>query len=334
MNDHPSPTTPRPQARRTGWKRSIVFISAVVASTIVHSLKGQSNTDLAIHSAEILGGAIAYFGIAMIFALFIRGPSGAAIGVIIVCVAASLGGYETYRQHKPEREALSALNQHQKTITQAAHATLDRSGHMDVDPSLIRDALDDLSVKSKALDPQTAAATDAIVAVTSEMVKPAAEGRKLWSEIATDAFQNPNSIKTRQEIDSRITRLNAFRDAARRLQAVYPDLDIRLKTELARRNIPPIQAKNVANSYIQSARMDIAIPLARSNVDYADVLIRKFELLKSHFGAWRVKNNTIYFDDSIALRDWNDTSRRLFQIAEQREALERELLAAMEGKSK
>lgn len=334
MSDNSSPTKKTSRSSQNGWKCFFVFISAVVASIIVHSFKSKSTPAISIYLAEILGGATAYFAIAMIFASFVRGPSGTTIGVIIVCLAASFSGYETYLENKPEQDLLNALDQHQQTIAQAARTTIDRSGRMDINPSLIRDTLDDLSAKSKNLDPQTAAMTAAIVAVTSEMLKPAEEGRKIGIEIANETFLDPSSIKTRQDIDSRLNRLNAFRDAAKQLSATYPVLDIRLKAELTRRNIPPLLSKECTATFIRSAHLDIAIPLAASNIAYADILIRKFELLRDQFGAWRVKSGKIHFEDSSALRTWNATSRLLFENAEQRETLERKYLAEMERETK
>jgi hypothetical protein len=80
-------TTPQTQPAKplhAGLKCPIVFLAAIVGSVIVHSLEGKSHSDLTIYSAEILGGATAYFGIAMIFAAFIRGSSGAITGVTVL----------------------------------------------------------------------------------------------------------------------------------------------------------------------------------------------------------------------------------------------------------
>lgn len=333
MNEvHPEPHVQAPPRRslRTGWKCLIVFIAAVIGAIIVHHLEGRAAPDASTYVARILGGAFGYFAIAMLVAAFIRGSSGAITGVVIVGVWA----YMAYLGGKPERDALKAIDKHQKAINEAARSSLERSGAMNVDPSLIRNALNDVSAKAKAVDPQTGSAMEVLVSVTSEMIKLAEEGRKIWSEIATAEFQNPTSLRTAANIDGRLQRLFAFREVAERLLAIYPDLDVRLKTELSRRNLPPLKIKALTGSYIQGAHLDIAIPLSRSNVEFADVLIHKFQLLKTQLGAWNVRDNNIYFNDDSALRDWNDSSRRLFQIAEQRESLERKLLAAREAESK
>ena len=318
-----NPTSPKPL--RAWVKCLIVFIAAIIASMIVYVIEGKSPSNLARYSPEILGGAFVYFAIAMILSSFIRGSSGAAIGVTIVSMAAFYDGYQAYHKRKPERDAMNALNQHQQNITEAARSSLDRTGHMDVDPATIRGALDDLSTRSSSFDPKTASATEAVVAITAEMVKPAEEMRKISTEMASETFQTPSSSWTREDIDYRLA---AFRRSAVEFMDVLPNLDIRLKSELARRNIPPLAAKNVTEKYIRSARMDITIPLAQSNIDWADILIQKFQLLRAQHGRWRVRDSTLYFDDSAALSEWNDTCRRLFTIAERRESLERSLLVS------
>jgi hypothetical protein len=106
---------------------------------------------------------------------------------------------------------------------------------------------------------------------------------------------------------------------------MYPNLDLTLKTELAQRNVPPLMIKDCADNFIRSAHLEIATPLAQSNVDYADLFIDKLTLLKSQFGHWFVKNSVIYFADADALRRWNDNLRQIFKVAEDRETLERRL---------
>lgn len=83
--------------------------------------------------------------------------------------------------------------------------------------------------------------------------------------------------------------------------------------------------KDCADNFIRSAHLEIATPLAQSNVDYADLLIEKFTLLKSEFGHWFVKDNVICFADTNALQRWDDNLRQLFKVAEDREQLERGL---------
>ena len=85
---------------------------------------------------------------------------------------------------------------------------------------------------------------------------------------------------------------------------------------------------------MEGASLDLTIAVARANIVYADLLLRKYALLKTQFGAWHVKDNTILFEDPSALHDWNDLTRQLFTLAERREGLERKVLTTVEADAK
>jgi hypothetical protein len=42
--------------------------------------------------------------------------------------------------------------------------------------------------------------------------------------------------------------------------------------------------------------MDITLPLAEVDIEIADLLARRFNLLREEFGLWKIKNRIIYFE--------------------------------------
>jgi hypothetical protein len=278
-------------------------------------------------SAYIGGSAFAYFLLAFI-AAWIPGLAGAIVGTIIVAVLSYWGGVGAYQRHRAERELLSSLEKHSQEMNDSARKQLEQMGRVDTDPSKFRSMIDDMIEKSRDLDPQTKSAVEGMAVVMQRLLKPAEDARPLGLEIATVQFQDPSSIEAVTEIDERLTKLQKFRASAQKLLSMYPNFDLMLKTELAQRNLPPLVIKDCAENAIKAAHLEIATPLAQSNVDYADLLIERFWLLKSQFGHWFVENNVVYFVDNQALQQWNDSSRQLFKIAEERETLELRLAAA------
>lgn len=213
-------------------------------------------------------------------------------------------------------------------MKESAREQLEQSGHMNTDPAKIQGMLDDMQQKSKALDPQTKAAVEGMAAVMDQLMVPVKEARPIGVEILTNEFQDASSIRAVSEINGRLEKLQTFRTASQKLLSMYPNLDLMLKTELTRRNLPALQVKECTDNFIKSAHLEIAVPLAQSNVDFGDLMIRKFALLKQQFGHWYVKSNVIYFEDTRALQQWNGDLRQLFKVSEERERLERSLVEA------
>jgi hypothetical protein len=318
----------QPKRLGIGWKLLIVFLAAIIGQISLVLCEGLSYPDSGAAwgsvCGRILGGALVFFLIGAVFA-FIRGALGAVVGALVIAILSSWSSFDVYIRHKPERELVENLQKRRQEMNDLVRSQLERSGYTDVPPTMIQNMVEELSTKSKELDPQTKATCEALVVVVSELMKPVQAGRTIWTEIGTEQFQDPRNIQKMADIDARLDRLQAFRDAAQQLLIMYPDLDVRLKAELVRRNLTPLQIKDVTDNSLQGAHLDVAIPLARSNVDYADLLIRKFTLLRREFGHWYAKDTVIYFAHAAALSGWNDSLRQLFKVGEQRESLERKL---------
>jgi hypothetical protein len=310
-----------------GWSCLIVFIASVVAAIIIKTIGGVTFEVSLPYFAEILGGALVYFVLGAILAVSIRGGAGVVAGVAVIALFGYFAGSEVYREQKPQREALnSALNLSGK-INSVARTSFENTGHMNVDPALIRALLSDLASNSKNLDTNTPGAVEAIVEVMTLMLERAEASQNLMHEIATVEFLNARNDYTIADIDNRLTRLGEFRNAANNLVLFLPDLDLRLKTALARRNLTPLAIKTITDTFMRAAQIENTTQLARSNVDFADAHLRRFEILKEQWGHWRVQNSTVYFEDSNALGEWNILVRRLFEISEQRAQLEKQVVA-------
>jgi hypothetical protein len=284
----------------------------------------------AIVAGRITGASLVYFLIAIFFAGWVKGIPGIILGTAIVALQCYWGSADANRRHKGAGELIASMETHLQAMNDSARSQLKSSGHMDIDPAKIQSVLDDMSEKSKDLDPETKSAVEAMAAVMSALMVPLKEAHPIGEEILTAAFQDPSGLKTGVDIDSRLVRVRAFRALAQQLLSMYPDLDVMLKTELARRNVPPLRIKECTDSFIKAAHLEIAIPMAQSNVDYADLLIGQFTLLKGQIGEWYTKGHVVYFEDPRALRQWNDGIRQLFKVAEDRETLERRFVAAQQ----
>jgi hypothetical protein len=122
-----------------GKKCLVVFAAAVVASIILHLLPGafaytnmdkRMGVDPALHNtwpamtAQVLGGAVALFLMAMVIAAFVRGSTGAITGVVLVGVWAYFMSYGTLHDRKVGHRGDVVTNTPLKSTNTRSSSTL------------------------------------------------------------------------------------------------------------------------------------------------------------------------------------------------------------------
>ena len=263
----------------------------------------------------------------MLFGAGIKGTAGTVVGTLVVAGASFLAGVGEYKEHEPEREFLGTVQKHVDDMRGSLKGQLNQFGGGRLDPSIMESMLQDMKDKSKELDPQERAAVEGLSAVMNRLMVPVREARPIGEEIFSKSFEDPGSIQSVEEIDYRLGKVETFKTYCLQLLGMYPDLDLMLKTELAQRGLSATQIREYADPFIKAAHLEIAVPLAESNVEIANLMIQRLNLLKSEFGHWSTQNNVVYFEDHAALEQWNNDLRRIFEVAERREALTRQMAA-------
>jgi hypothetical protein len=132
---------PQFSSRKFGFAKKclVVFTAALIASVIVHRLPGATSytkldkafgvdpnlqVTLLAQTAGILGGAIAYFLVAMVIAAFVRGSTGATIGVVLVGVWAYLGAYGMLHNPVPVSSTAVSTSMQQQLGSSKASPTV------------------------------------------------------------------------------------------------------------------------------------------------------------------------------------------------------------------
>jgi hypothetical protein len=318
------------------WRKTgIVFLMALVAAGCYYFLFEnpgwpQDSSGWSVASARILGAAFVYFLVAMIFAAWIKGVAGVVVGGLIVALECYFACVGADHHRRPERELISSLQKDQQAIKDSFKEHINDFGGGTVDPKKFDSLLADLNDKSKDLDPQDKAATEALAAVMDPLIEVVRKARPLSDEMFSQQFQDIGSIRTVVEIDARLGKIEAFRKLSGELLSMYQNVDVTLKMELARRNLSATYINGVTNSFVKSSHMEISLPMAEANIELADIMSRRFTLLKKELGHWQVRNQVVYFAHSKAIEQWNNDVREYFQVAEKREKLTRQL-AAIQG---
>jgi hypothetical protein len=80
------------------------------------------------------------------------------------------------------------------------------------------------------------------------------ESRPLSDEMFSQQFRDIGSIRTVEEIDERLGKIEAFKSLSGKLLSMYQNMDVTLRMELARRNLSATYIKALtASSYSRPA---------------------------------------------------------------------------------
>jgi hypothetical protein len=314
------------------WRKTgIIFLLALVAGGCFYFLENsgwpQDSSGWSRACASILGAALFYFVVAMVFAAWIKGIPGVVVGSLIIAGLSFLVFQGEYPRHESQQKFIGTLQKDQQQIQDSFKEHNDQFGGGTTDLKKMDSLLADLKDKDKTkdLDPQDKAAVEGMTAVMDRLMKLANEARPLSDEIFSQKFQDVSSIRTIADIDERLGKIEALRSTSRQMLSMCQNMDVTLKTELARRKLPATYINGATASFMKAAHMEITLSLGEINVELAELMSRRFSLLKQEFGHWYVKNQLVCFAHSKPIEQWNNDLREYFQLAEKRESLTRQL---------
>ncbi len=317
-----------PEARPTisATKKCLTIFSVSVLAAFTVSIANQESAKpITEYIARNLGGAIACFLFAMIFASFIKGMKGAAAGSILAIGFAFLSWYGNYENTEIERTTLNNLNNSLTEINQSAKRNIEERGNANLDLSATRGMLDQLEQDSRKLSKKDQDKVDALQIVSRELLSTGELTRSLSEEIESTEFQDLSKLESKESIDRRIKKIEELESTIRKSISQFENLDIRLKSELAKKGFPPLEAQKITESFLNSAKLELTIPLAEVNLRYSQILSEKFSLLYTEFDHWNFSNGKLSFESTPVLETWNKLSREYFSTLEQRESLQRKI---------
>lgn len=287
----------------------------------------------------LIGGALIPLVPALVVAAFMRGLSGAIMGVLVVAavtgaassmkIRASHAAEARRAEAQAQREAIESMNERNRTLQASTRANLKQpDGGLDA----MAEANDGMAADAKKLPPHDAHAVEILTAFNQKMLTIARETRAVSAEMETEAFNNPYHYRTEADVDARIAQAEAFRAGCQRMLALFPGLQVRLKGEMTRADIPVQRAEEYSLGYIEGLHIELAQPMAQANADYADLLKRQFSYLKAKFGTWQAaEDGTVSFRDPADTEEWNKHFDRLEQKIEECQTLQRKLLDAQQA---
>jgi hypothetical protein len=189
----------------------------------------------------------------MVFATWIKGINGAVVGSLIVAGMSFLILQGEYHRHASQQKLIGALQKDQQQIQDSFKEHKDQFGGGTIDLKKMDSLLADLKDKDKTkdLDPQDKATVEAIAAVMDPLIKLSNEARPLSDEMYSQQFQDVSSIRTIADIDERLGKIEALRGTSQQMLSMCQNMDVTLKTELARRKLSATYINGVTASLIK-----------------------------------------------------------------------------------
>lgn len=168
----------------------------------------------------------------MILAVFMRGRVGTIIIVTTLFLLALAAGFWQDHGNKPGRDILAVTVAWERTILEAQKSAFKSTGRAEVSNSVARALINDTARDARTLDPQTASIMEGIGKVTSQLLGPSDEAKRLLVEMNSEQFLKHRGITGPGDLDKRIQTVTAFRASTAELLGRFTNSEQRIRTEM------------------------------------------------------------------------------------------------------
>jgi hypothetical protein len=282
----------------------------------------------------ILGCAVAVTLLSTLIVVWIRGAAAAVIGAVaaaVVCaVLASFQAEILYSLsgRKAVVEATEEVQRASHAEAQAAQRDLAAGGSGEVDSTASKQALEKLRAVAKKSSPKNSRILEALIPINEETKAVTTQLNALGEQTLNNDFLSPQNIANQAELDARMAKLAANREAALRYRTVNETLEERSTVALAKLGLPKAEVDHAVRVYLRGKNLEIVRPVAQNNVTIGELLSARFEVLKSEWGRWKVSGGQPVFQRAKAVAQWNDLSTRVAKLLEEQSDYNRRFLAA------
>jgi hypothetical protein len=306
-------------------KYAFIFCIALTVSILLALVDERGYADVSFLVASALGISISLFALASIFTFRIKGKRGAYIGGALVICFAFLSWYGNKGSSSSPNAWLRNLEKNVSEMREAGQRDLNQTGQVNVDYNGFRKIISQLEEDKKSLAVEDKRAIEALTSLLSQVLESSEAAEILNNEILTPDFIDLSKFDSQETITKKVTKLVEVKAAYSEVLNQYRSVDISLKHALKEKDVAPLTAKEISDSFVKSIRLDLTLPLAKVNVRYIETLIDQLSLLRDEFENWDVSDGTVIFANDIALNKWNSLVREQYSIFEEQERLQRQI---------
>lgn len=226
----------------------------------------------------------------------------------------------------PEQAFLNRAIAFRDGLRSDAQRQLDEHGAFVPDSEAVRSAVEGMVEESSRLQgPQKDMATG-LVGVLQTLQGLQKDYQRSASELDAVLANIPTAVRTRDDIRSFNGVINDFEASNGTILSFLNDLDVHCKAALSQYTLPPLQIKTACDTFVAAAQVDLLREMRSLDRRYVTQLRRLASLIENNLGRLQVNQGQVLFPDVAGVRDYNDIMRQLFQIMEEQERLQRELV--------
>ena len=336
-----SATMPQPPVRKKQsfglhWSCGIALLIGLVAFVVL-GIDDSRTVPPGFVAGEIVGTALGMAILAFLPALiafFVCGRSRLAASIVFVLVIGM--GVMGQAITKAQRAKTQAASQAMMTTLQQAKQTVQqemKSGNPDMNKVAgAMDSMTDSAEKAaKDLNPGEAAAARALAAFLGKCKEQMVAHQKHIAIISEKTPLNPGWMKDKSDVSIVREEVAKFQATNRQMRSFYGGIMTTLREECAKQKVPSaLQEQMMVEVGGKFTRSRALIAKIRDQDDeMAKTLLECCDVLESNWGTWRMRDNTVVFEDGKAAGKFNELCQRMRALAAEQQQAQAENLSAM-----
>jgi hypothetical protein len=147
-----------------------------------------------------------------------------------------------------------------------------------------------------------------------------------FKELQAVGFVQPETIKSREAIASRVAVVKKFGEANASLSRTLDGMEKRVRVELEQEGVPVRQREQFVTGFLKSANLDLNRTIRKCDAELVTTLLNMLAVLDREWGAWKAENGSVIFNRDPVIEEYNKLVEALDDIAERQTTAQQELL--------
>jgi hypothetical protein len=165
-----------------------------------------------------------------------------------------------------------------------------------------------------------------IMSVNGQLSELATRYERASKSFSDAGGTDASTLNTLKEIESRKKlALEAQETSAAFLKFLW-DIDARLASALSNAGISEQKATNAIKAYRKSGAIDAILAIRELDVKLTEEILKVINLLEREFGKWRIKGNSVLFEQKSAADQFNVAGKRIDDLTKKQIELQKALI--------
>lgn len=155
---------------------------------------------------------------------------------------------------------------------------------------------------------------------------------KALGELRQAGLVQPDTIKSKEDIDARAQLVRNFKAATDPLVDCYKNFESNYRRELEKLKYPENLRDSVMSDFRKSAQIELNATIRQYDAEMATNMLSTLELLSREWGAWRVDaEGKVAFTNPAAAQEYGRLAAQLAETADRQSAAQADLAKKLEA---